>query len=68
MNNKYTIEGVDMVIDDEGLDYAIQHYISSDNIADPELRKLWQRAKNALAEIESYIAEHLEPTDENVYR
>lgn len=55
---KLTVEEIAAVVDNEGLDYAIQHYLSSDRIADPELAKLWQDAAAALSAVSSYLEEH----------
>lgn len=44
------------LIEQEGLDYAIQHYLDPQQIQDPETKRLWLRAKHAL----DALAKHLE--------
>ena len=57
LSAKLSPKKVGDIIEMEGLSYAIQHYISADQIANPELRKAWQDAKQALDAIEYIIGE-----------
>lgn len=43
------------IIEEEGLGYAIQHYISSKSIKDPKLAKLWIAAEEAMSKIIDYL-------------
>lgn len=43
---------VAQIVDSEGIGYAVQHYMSADSIADPELASLWQQAAEVLGKIE----------------
>lgn len=36
------------VVDSEGLDYAVRHYMDSNGIGNPETAKLWDAAAEAL--------------------
>lgn len=56
---KYSIEQVADIVNSEGLGYAVQHYMSADQIADPELKKQWGNAKVALSIIEMILQDHL---------
>lgn len=53
--HKYTIDEVADIIEEEGIGYAIQKYLSAKNIADPKLADMWRRARILLAEIERYV-------------
>lgn len=44
------------IIEDEGLDYAVRHYISGDEFNDPTTEKLWTEADKAL----TALVQHLE--------
>lgn len=54
-DEKYSIRQVAEIVHSEGLDYAIQHYLSADSIADLRLAGLWVTAKNALDAIEEIL-------------
>lgn len=43
------------IVETEGLDYAVQHYVHSDRFASPELRVLWQTAADALDDLQEYL-------------
>lgn len=53
---KYTIKQVAQIVESEGLDYAIQHYMGSDRIADADLAAAWDHASEALAAVEEILA------------
>jgi hypothetical protein len=57
MTKKLTVLGVAAVIENEGLGYAIQHYMSGDHIADPALAKMWDDAAKLLSQIQDYVAQ-----------
>ena len=46
------------IVEDEGLDYAIRHYMGSDSIKNPETAKLWDDAALALDALAKHL--HLE--------
>lgn len=54
-NDLYTNEDLAAVVDNEGLGYAVQHYLAAERIADPEVRKLWQEAADALDRLSERI-------------
>ncbi len=41
------------IIEQEGLGYAVQHYLNAAACADPEMKKLWAQAKEALDKIDT---------------
>lgn len=65
---KYSIEQVADIVNSEGLGYAIQHYMSGDNIEDPELAKQWEKAKATLNIIEMILKDHLDQVPERSWR
>lgn len=60
----YTACDLDDIIECEGLDYAIKHYVDSDHIIDLELRTLWEMARKSLVAVENYITKNCERTDD----
>jgi hypothetical protein len=50
-----TIEQVASVVDSNGLDYAILHYMKPESIKDDELRSVWNKAHAALKDIERIL-------------
>lgn len=57
---KYSIEDVANIVDNEGLEYAILHYLNDDNIDDSTprgrvLARLWRDAKAHLQAIDNLI-------------
>lgn len=54
---KLDVTGVADIVETEGLGYAINHYLSSDRIRDPELAKLWKEARKAMSKITELLAE-----------
>jgi|CXWL01.1.fsa_nt_gi hypothetical protein len=52
---KMTIEEIGHVVENEGLGYAIQSYLSADDIQDTRLAELWQQAKDILDEIDEIL-------------
>jgi len=64
MDSAYTVEQVASYVDNEGLGYAIQHGLSAERIADPELARLWAEAKTALDGVDSYLEAH-RPVEED---
>lgn len=55
MSRNLTNEQVASIVDSEGLDYAILHYMKAENIKDDELRSAWNKAHGALNEIQSIL-------------
>lgn len=43
------------IIENEGLDYAVRHYISGDYFADPETQKRWNAAEEAITALTEYL-------------
>lgn len=46
------------IIVNEGLDYAVRHYMGSEHIENPITKKLWDAAETALNELVKHL--HLE--------
>jgi hypothetical protein len=44
------------IIENEGLDYAVRHYISGDEFKDPETAKRWKLADKTLTDLCEYLA------------
>lgn len=42
-------------IENEGLDYAVRHYIDGDAFKDPETARLWTEAANANQALVDYL-------------
>ena len=57
---KYNNKEVATIIELEGLDYAIQSYLSPSDIKDKKLAAFWQQAFDALNAIEAYLEPHIE--------
>jgi hypothetical protein len=43
------------IIENEGLGYAVQHYISGDSFADAKTARLWNEADRALAALVTHL-------------
>jgi len=43
------------VVESEGLGYAVTDYLNASSIDDPDLRKVWRAAAEALAQLESAL-------------
>lgn len=54
-DEKYTNGDVIDRIEQEGIGYAIMHYMDSSHIKDPETVRLWDNASNALSELVTYL-------------
>lgn len=54
-DKKYTDHEVAMIVEDEGIGYAVLHYMAADNCKNPETEELWNQAEIALKN----LAEHL---------
>jgi len=52
---RYTNKQVASIVDNEGLDYAIQNYMGASAIIDPVLAAAWTAAKEALDAVEKII-------------
>lgn len=50
-DNKYASE----TIENEGLDYAVRHYISGSAFADPITARLWENAEKACNELVDHL-------------
>ncbi len=57
---KKTIEEVAQIVEQEGLDYAIQHYLHCDSIEDPDLAKAWAAAGAALITVDQMLESYYE--------
>lgn len=55
MSRNLTNEQIANIVDSNGLDYAIMHYMKAENIKDDELRSAWNSARAALIEIERIL-------------
>ena len=55
MARKKTSEQVAQIVESEGLGYAIQSYLSPNEIKDKELADLWREAAEIMNEIEAYL-------------
>lgn len=55
MREKMTTREIAFKVEDEGLGYAIQHYMSGEDIEDPELARLWDQASDMLNNIERIL-------------
>jgi hypothetical protein len=65
MSDKNTINDVANIVDSEGLGYAIQSYLSAENIEDEELRTMWEDAATLLNNIEAYLEDNRTDEDED---
>lgn len=61
---KVSVSEIASIIESEGLGYAIEGYISSDQIADSDLADMWERAAAVLAEITDYVEENADSVDD----
>lgn len=59
-HQKYDDLTVREIVEDEGLDYAVRHYMSSDSIKSEETAQLWSAASDAL----EALAKHLHLDEE----
>lgn len=59
-HNKYNIEEVAEVFENEGLGYGITHYFDVRAIEDPQLRKMCIKASELLKEIQKYVTERVD--------
>jgi len=55
MEERVSMEKLAHIIDSEGMDYAIQHYLSSDRVP-KELESWWIQAESALNAIDAALA------------
>ena len=46
------------VVENEGLGYAVMHYMDSSNIQNKELAELWDKAEEACTNLEEYLKEN----------
>lgn len=63
MENKYSIQDVIDCVDSEGLDYAVQHYLSYEIIEDPSLAALWKKAQESLDELNDFLLKEARKAD-----
>lgn len=61
---KKTNRQVADIIECEGLGYAIQHYLSPNDIEDEELARAWSEAKRALDHVEEVLQDEFEEIEE----
>ena len=60
MNEKLkSIQEVAMIVQIEGLEYAITEYLSADNIEDVVLKDLWKKAKESIRNVDKYLGDIL---------
>lgn len=55
-----TDQDVADIVNNEGLGYAVQHYMGHENIKNPELASWWQKAKTSLDAIEEILGDKLD--------
>ncbi len=56
MGDKYTNGDAVDIIENEGVGYAVQHYISGDSFKDPKTAELWNAANKALTDLCEYLS------------
>jgi hypothetical protein len=61
---KLTLNEVYNKTEFEGLEYALLHYFSGDEIADPKLSKLWKKARKSLKELNTYLLDNFDGDDD----
>lgn len=54
-DSKKDLQEVRDIVENEGLGYAVQHYMSAESIADPSIAKRWREAKKALDLLEGEL-------------
>jgi hypothetical protein len=54
MGKRKTLDEMRDIVESEGIGYAIQHYISHEDVA-PEIADAWQRAASAMDDIEQAL-------------
>lgn len=57
MDKKYTNEELYWIVQDEGLGYAIQHYLNHESIEDTMLAEKWKQCSKLLTEIDDILEE-----------
>lgn len=60
MSDKMNLEDVFYKVEDEGLGYMVQHYMSGDSIDDPKLAAMWDECKAMLNAITEYLEDNVE--------
>jgi len=53
---KDTLQDVARIVENEGIGYAVQHYMSGDTIENDHLRKLWKECAVLLDEIDDILS------------
>jgi hypothetical protein len=61
---KHSVSEIAGIIENEGLGYAIQSYISASSIKDEDLADMWARATELLNEIEAYVEDNADDVDD----
>ena len=64
-DKKYSLEEVEAIIDNEGLWYAIEHYMSGDSIEDIKLGSLWNNIDKYLRRNREKIMDYIENNKKN---
>lgn len=61
MNTKvhYTEHQIALWMEDQGLDYLVQHFMDADHVEDPAMRLDFKAAKSILDRIERRLKPHL---------
>lgn len=62
----FTNRRVAEIVNQEGIGYAVLHYMSSKDIKDKELKKLWNKAHKALKNLEDFLENFEDDENENV--
>jgi len=61
---KHSVSEIAGIIENEGLGYAIQSYISPSSIKDEDLADMWERARELLNEIQEYVEDNADDVDD----
>jgi arsenate reductase-like glutaredoxin family protein len=56
----YSVREVKEMVEQEGLEYAVNRHLSSKQIKNSHLANLWAQAEDALYEIENFLKHHEE--------
>ena len=58
--NKLTNEEIGSTVSSEGIGYAIEYQINSNEIEDNELKKWWKQAEEAIDKINELLEDYIE--------
>jgi hypothetical protein len=55
---KLTLKQVAAIVEAEDLGYALQYYMTEENIADPKLKKIWKETADGMNAIDKMLDEY----------